>query len=384
MKVMIAHNRYQQSGGEDSVVDTEISQLEKSGVEIVRFFVDNDSIINVRSKTAAALQVRHNVNAVQKINQLLDASQPDLVHFHNTFPTMSPASIEAVIKREIPVVQTLHNYRVMCANAQFLRNGRPCTACVSGSRMNGIINKCYRDSTFGSIAATISGSATKKIYESNPSLYTIVALTEFFKKILIKAGFEPNRILIKGNSTADIGASKEKRNGRLLYVGRLSDEKGVNLLLDISQKLNTEIDIVGDGPLAPIFEGQVKNIRMHGWLPREQVYPIMKSSSALLVPSKWYEGFPVVILEAFSAATPVIASEIGSLPDIVKHEVTGFIVGPSDELGWIHYANMVSESRISSELGANARNAYLANYSPEINSRKLIDIYEGAIARANI
>ncbi|WP_426042977.1 glycosyltransferase family 4 protein [Brevundimonas sp. TWP2-3-4b1] len=384
MKILIAHNRYQQRGGEDAVADFEANALRDRGHIVERLTVDNDNIDRLSRKILASARSLHNPQSIRLIRALLEDFRPDVVHFHNTFPTLSPGAVESVLSAKVPVVQTVHNYRLVCANAQLFRNDAPCNLCISSTKIEGVINGCYKSSSIGSVVSSISAQRLKALYNAKTFLYTLVCLNTFSRDILIQDGFRGDGIVIKGNSVPDPGLSSSVRSQRAVFVGRLTSEKGVDLLMRIADRLNGMIDVVGDGPArSRLAELASSRLKLHGWLPSQEVLQLIKSASVLLTPSKWYEGFPIVIAEALACGTPVLASSLGGLPELVEGSGAGWCVPPDLDEEWIRSINTFLENpALVREFGLRGRLAYDTSHSPQSNIDRLIEIYSDAVLTA--
>jgi glycosyltransferase involved in cell wall biosynthesis len=377
MRILIAHNTYQWRGGEDIVFEQESAMLEANGFAVRRFKVDNDHIRGLAGKLAAARSVIANKALVAALCAEIDAFRPDLVHFHNFFPTLSPAAVQAVARRGIPAVVTLHNYRLICAGGLLMRDCRPCEDCISHSRLPGVRHGCYRDSQIGS--ALVAGMAIyfRRLLDRHPHEITLLALTAFAKSRFVAAGFAPERIMVRGNVIADPGAGQDERERRVVYVGRLSVEKGVDTLLNAVRGLDCTVEIIGDGPERARLEAIAgDNVVFLGQQPTPVVMERVKAARLLAVPSRWYEGFPVVVLEAMAAGTPVLASRIGSLAEIVQHERTGLLLPPNDTAAWRDaLMDLLCAKARARGFGEQGRARFLEKHSTRTGIESLSEIY---------
>lgn len=381
MRVLVAHNTYQQRGGEDVVFEQESSALAMAGVDVRRFLVRNDHIRGLAGRLAAGRTVISNRKPIADLIAAVEAFKPDLVHIHNFFPTLSPASIEAVVQRNIPVVQTLHNYRLICSGAALLRDGRPCEECVGNSKLPGIIHGCYRRSRIGSGLVSVIGPYLKRLLTKYPHALTLVALTEFAKSRFVADGFPAERIAVRGNAIADPGCGLLERERRIVYVGRLSPEKGVDTLLAAAGGVEAVVEIIGEGPNRKRLEATAPpNVIFRGQLARNQVFERIKSAAALVVPSRWYEGFPMVVLEAMGTGTPTLASRLGSLSEILADGKTGLLFPPDDKQALrAGLSRLLADPDLGKRLGMDARNHFLARYSEEKGLEALKDIYKRSL-----
>jgi glycosyltransferase involved in cell wall biosynthesis len=311
MRILLAHNEYQQRGGEDSVFEQEANLLSGSGHEVSKFVVSNDQIEGVRSKVETALNVLENRRVVEEFADQVSAFRPEVVHFHNFFPRLTPGAVRNVIERKIPALQTLHNFRHVCANGMFLRRGSVCQLCLNKPmRLPALIHRCYRHSSLATFAVTRVGHRFRQLFDSYPSHLTLVALTAFAREQMIADGYSPERILIKPNSVTDPGLGAEARERRVLFVGRLSPEKGADFLIELARSIDATFEIIGDGPeIERLRAVASNNVLFRGWLNHHDVIERIKSAAVIAVPSRWFEGFPMIVLEAFSAGTLPVSPE---------------------------------------------------------------------------
>lgn len=390
IKVILVHNFYQQSGGEDKVVEKEKKLLEDRGIETDIYSVTNDVISEMSSvqKAALAIQTTWSITQYRKFRNYLIRNKPDVVHFHNFFPLISPSAYYACHSLNIPVVQTLHNYRLLCPAATFLRKNEICEKCLNGSILNSVKNGCYRDSVIQTLPVAAMIKFNKFIRTWNRKVDRYIALTEFAKKKFIEGGIPGSKIVVKPNFIAQkekMPKINEKEN-YILFVGRISKEKGVDILLSAWEKTldkkGNKLLIIGDGPEKKLLEEQYnqhKDIEFLGKLDEDQVLTFMKKAKYLVVPSIWYEGFPMTIIEAFSVGTPVISSNIGSLQEVVVHGKNGFHFNYGDSKALKECLEMALKFNDYQDLIQNTFNIYLNNYTPDINFKMLMNIYNNVM-----
>lgn len=388
MKILSVHNYYQQSGGEDQVFSAESALLQEHGHHVVHYSVHNDQIKSMNSSTLTKATL-WNSSTHRELRDLVRREQPQIAHLHNTFPLISPAAYYAARAEGVPVVQTLHNYRLLCSNAQFFRNGLPCEDCLGKTPpWPGVVHACYRDSraASGVVAAMLTAHRALRTWTEMVDMY--VALTEFQRQKFIQGGIPEEKIKVKSNFVrSDLGAG-EGSGGYLLFVGRLAKEKGVETLLAAWEQLGgrAPLKIIGDGPLAGEVAGATEAFEGVEWLgrqPAERVRAFMKSARALVFPSVWYEGFPMVIAEAYAAGLPVIASDLGSMSSLVEHGRTGLHFRPGDleDLAKKIERALKHPSQLAM-MREEARAEFEAKYTAEQNYRMLMEIYELAISGA--
>ncbi len=387
MKILLVHNTYQQRGGEDSVFEAEIKLLSEKGHTIEKMVFDNHSIESVCDKFLTGIGTIYNSRSGKKIVELIQHFSPDVIHVHNFFPLVSPAVFYVAKRKQIPIVITLHNYRLICANGLLLRKEQVCEDCTNKILpLDGILHKCYRDSFFQSAAVTLMSSVHKLSGTWKNYIDCYIALTKFAKEKFIDSALKlvPEKVVVKPNFVSDPGEYKGEREDYFLFVGRLSEEKGIRILLDAFKEGKLKLKIIGDGPLKKMvkdFSLQHPNIEFLGFREKSYVINTMEKSMALIFPSLWYEGFPVTIAEAMATGTPVISSNIGSQGEIIADNFNGllFQCGNLKDLNEkisFFYSNVAHLKH----LYLNARNSYLENYNPDKNYETLMNIYKHVIA----
>lgn len=378
-RVLIVHNEYQFHGGEDSVVAQEIGALERAGCEVRLFTLSNKSIVTPIDRLRAAFQSVNSPKNIGLVLKEITVFRPDVVHVHNYFPLISPMVHVAVRKTGTPTIQTLHNYRIICANAMLTRNGAPCEVCVGGSAYNAVLHRCYRDSRLGSLAVARSIQHHKQIGTWANDVDRFIALTEFERGRFIAAGLPGDRIAVKANGLADPGPVRPGEREGLLFVGRLTSEKGIETLIAAAKLAGRRVTVVGTGPLADQVAAS-PDLDYRGQVTPAQVRAAMSEARALIVPSLWYEGLPMVVVEAFAMGLPVIASRIGSLAEIVSDEVTGLHAAPGDAADLARAMTRILTDRASSErMSRAARSQYESCWSETVTTNQLLQIYADAM-----
>lgn len=385
LKILIAHNYYQQAGGEDNVVAAEKSLLEAHDHHVNLWSVDNkDLAAGLLGKVRAALSASYSMESLEITKQLLRDFQPDVVHVHNFFPQISPSIFDACLEANVPVVQTLHNYRLICPGAFLMRDGHICEQCIKGSPYQAALYGCYRGSKAGSLVVAHMVARHRQADTWRNKVTRFIALTDFAKSKFVEAGFPADKISVKPNFVAQSAPaqafSNAPRSSFALFVGRLSAEKGIDVLSQAWRALSAfgELKAAGDGPLAPSLADQ-PGIELLGRQSAEQIKSLMAEARFLVLPSVWYEGFPMVLVEAFACGLPVLASRLGSMCDIVDEGVTGLFFRPGDSADLIEKARWLFEHPEECErMSRNAREKYLSSYTAVINYRQLLGIYEDA------
>jgi glycosyltransferase involved in cell wall biosynthesis len=384
MRVLVAHNFYQRPGGEDGVFRRESQLLEQHGHEVEYYIAHNDEIksYGIASFASLASKTIWNRETVRSVRALMQRSRPDVLHVHNTFPLISPAIYEAAHLEGVPVVQTLHNYRLMCPEGAFRRRGKVCEDCVDTSTFwPGVVHGCYHDSRAqsGVVAAMLATHRLLGTWRHKVSRY--IALSQFAKDKFVEGGFLPEQIVIKPNFCDYRGGVSASRGSHVLFVGRLSAEKGLTTLLGAVARMSDPplLRVAGDGPLMRSEEGP--RIDWLGHRSTPEVVDLMSRAAVMVVPSVCYEGgTPLTLLEAFATGTPVIASAIGTLGEVISDGETGLLVPPGDSAALaerLHWALHHPEEMRA--IGLRGREEFECKYTPERNHQALMEIYRGVM-----
>ena len=388
-RILVLHNLYQQAGGEDVQMRAEVELLRQAGHTVRLELVDNDSISGLRAKLETFLTAPYNPVRYDYIVELIREFRPDVVHIHNFFPLFTPAVHEGARAAGVAVVQTLQNYRLFCAGAFFLREGRVCEKCLHGDRYWGVVHRCYRNSLPGSVAVVRMQNRAFS-HHTWEGVDRFIALTEFARAKCVEAGLSADRIAVKPNTLPlDWQAPGEISDtpNRALYVGRLSREKRVDVLLDAWRQLpDIPLTVVGSGPEEAALKASAPaGVRFMGALQPQGVRAHMQEAACLIMPSRWYEGLPLTAIEAFSLGLPVICSRIGSLAEIVEHEGNGwhFETNNATELA-VRVRNCFSHPDLLVKAGHEARASFHRHYSGARNLEMLTGIYQQAIASAKL
>lgn len=381
MKLLLAHNHYQNSGGEDQVFRLEAALLRKHGHDVI-LFEDNNVRISSMSPIVAAINTIWSRASYDAIRRTIQSSRPDIAHFHNTFLMISPAAYYACRDEGVPVVQTLHNFRLLCPAATLYRDGMVCEEC-SGKffALPGVTHACYRNSKIYTAGSASMVTAHKIMGTWKKLVNVYIALTDFARQKFVEGGLPVSRIVVKPNFVAPDPGMGNDSGGFALYVGRLSDEKGILTMLKAWKNVPFLLKIAGDGPLRDnvlnLIAGELSNrVEYLGPVSHDQVISLMKNACFLIFPSEWYEGFPMVLAEAFACGLPVISSALGGMKEIVEDKVTGmlFAYGNADDLaGKVLWAIRHPFELVQMRL--NARNIYLQKYSEESAYENILEVY---------
>jgi glycosyltransferase involved in cell wall biosynthesis len=388
-KILLAHNYYQQSGGEDIAFAAEGKLLRENGHDIFEYIEYNDRI-RTMSGFDVALNTLWSRYSYQKISILLAKEKPDVVHFHNTFPLISPAAYYACYDNNIPVVQSLHNFRILCPAATLYRDGHICEDCLGRSIVwPSILHGCYHGSHAQTSVIATMLSIHNLIGTWNNKVDIYIAGTEFMRQKFIQGGLPGEKIVVKPNYVTPNDGQKGNNNDFALFVGRLVTEKGVQTLLESWKSLRVPLKIVGNGPLQDLVIDFIKNnyslpVEYLGKLERKTVQNLLYQARFLVFPSEWYEAFPMIIIDAFLSGVPIIASRLGAAEKIIRDGFSGLHFEPGNpadlaakvQWAWEHPDAMA-------EMGHNARKEYELKYTAERNYDMLMDIYRMAIEHAN-
>jgi glycosyltransferase involved in cell wall biosynthesis len=394
LKILVAHNFYQQPGGEDAVCASEMRLLREAGHEVIEFIRYNDEIqdYSLLERVRLAWRTSWSGRAYRDLQDILARESPNVAHFHNTFPLISPSAYYACSAANVPVVQTLHNYRLLCPNGNLFREGRICEECVSHSLLRSIVHGCYHDSRLPSavVAGMLTVHGLLNTWAEQIALFLVC--TEFARRKFVDAGFDEKHIRVKPNFIAPDPGAIFRRGTTALYVGRLSQEKGPQLLPPAWSKLDEAIplEIVGEGPLHTSLEADctrrgLQSVQFTGWLNAQAAVERLQAARFLVVPSVCYEGFPMVIAGAYACGVPVIAAGHGSLAEIVRDGSTGlhFAPGNADDLAakvdwaWRHPQEM-------EVMGRCARKEFETKYSARAALSSLQSAYASVIGDRDI
>jgi glycosyltransferase involved in cell wall biosynthesis len=384
-RVLLVHNRYRQPGGEDAVFAAEAALLRAAGHEVVEFTDDNARARDWSGARLAAATIWSR-EATRRLRELLARERPDVAHFHNTFQLISPAAYRACRAARVPVVQTLHNYRLLCPAATCYRAGRACEDCVGRAPWPAIRHGCYRDSRAASAAVAAMLVVHRLLGTFADGVDVYVALSEFARARYVAGGLPARRIELKPNFVAPDPGAGPGGGGYALFVGRLAPEKGIATLLAAWRRIGTRLPlrIAGDGPLAPQVREAAASGSSVDWLGQRtgaEVIALMQRAELLVLPSEWYENLPVTLIEAFACGLPVVASRIGALATLVPEGRAGRLFAPGDPAALADAAlALVARPAELARLRAGARAEYLARYTAEANYRRLREIYARALA----
>jgi glycosyltransferase involved in cell wall biosynthesis len=378
MRLLLTHNHYQRPGGEDQVFADETALLEEKGHKVVRYEEHNGRIGS--GGIGAGVNTVWDTGSFRRLRKVMRSTQFDVAHFHNTFPLVSPAGYYAAHRPGLAVVQTLHNFRLICPGATLFRDGKVCEECIDrGSFVPAIVHSCYRQSRPATVAVTAMLATHRAAGTWDRMVDVYIALSDFARGRLVAGGLPEERVVVKPNFVSPDPGQGDGHGGYALYVGRLSEEKGVRVLARAWHLLDgIPLLVAGDGPLSGME--WPKNVECLGREPRERVLALMQSANVLIFPSTWYECAPMTILEAFACGLPVIGSDLGSTAELIDDHRTGLLFRPSDAEDLARQVRWAfSHPEEIRAMRAAARQEYLTKYTAELNHKALLGIYEMAI-----
>lgn len=389
LRILMLHNRYQYSGGEDISTLQEVGILKKKGHFICLAERTNESIrdFSIAQKLSLFFSSAWDAQSAKWVqSELRHLSPVDLLHVQNFFPLFSPAVHQAAKALDVPTIQHLRNFRLGCLNAYLFRQGTVCEACVGHNPWRGVWHRCYRQSLSASLSMwqMVTVNRIKRTWTQDVDAF--IAPSQFAARKLAEIGIPENRLHVKANFLAD---PLDKRQAlplpetpTFLYLGRLSPEKGILPLLKAWQQLKQpdwQLMLVGDGPQKTELEQfcqehQLMGVSFLGYRPA--VVELIQRATAVLVPSLWYETFGRVVVEAFACGRPALVSDLGALTELVNDGETGFKVKPGSVSDWREKLRWCADHRGKLEqMGQIARRVYLKKYTPETNYQCLIGIY---------
>lgn len=386
MRILILHNHYQQPGGEDRVVEAEADWLASAGHEVT-LFVRHNSELAMGSGLSNFANALWNRSISKDLRHVIRETAPDVAHVHNVFSVLSPAVYHVLRQAGIPVVQTLHNFRLACPSARLLRNGRACVLC-RGQRVAwpAVRYRCYQSRLSSSVAlvAVLALHRFLRTWVRGIDLY--LAPSNYVRNQLIPAGLPPERVVVKPHGVVDPGPSSGPGEGYALFIGRLEAEKGIRELLAAWRLLpGYPLRVVGDGPLeaevqSNLSDPAMRHVSFLGRLPREATDLHLKKAAFLVIPSLGPESFGLTAVEAFSHGIPALAAGAGALPEIVRDGVNGLVADPCDTARFaVQAKRLFDEPILRDRLGCQARADYLGTYTPDRCGKALLAAYMLAI-----
>jgi glycosyltransferase involved in cell wall biosynthesis len=384
MKILIIHNHYLEKGGEDEVVNAETKLLTERGHKVILYEKSNEHIRSMpffKKLFFFLRELNFSRTTYKEVKEIIKREKPDIAHIHNIFICVTPSVYFALKEENVPIVQSLHNYRFFCIKGTFFDQGAVCEKCKGRQFFNAVIRKCWRNSF---LLSFLSAKILEKGEFFLKKIDSFIVTSEFSRDKFIELGFDKERIHLKVNFLT-IEPEESNRDGNYaLFLGRLVDYKGIETLIKafkISSPFN--LKIVGDGPLkkeVQDFASSHANVEWLGKIGRDSVLEAIKNSSFVIFPSECYENMPVVIMESFVFSKPVLASKLGAVKDFVINGVNGILFEPGNEkdlAAKISYLFSHNKERI--EMGKNANRFYRERFDKEKNYQDLMDIYTKTI-----
>tara|TARA_R110000796_G_scaffold118864_1_gene232707 strand:- start:63192 stop:64346 length:1155 start_codon:yes stop_codon:yes gene_type:complete len=379
MKVLQVHNIYQGKTGEETVVEEEKKILERHGHTVIQYIKDNSDLDRYSSlDKLRLLGFLHSSKSIGKeLGEFIEREKPDVCHVHNTFPLITPIVYEICKSKNLPVVQTLHNYKMVCTNSLLFRNGEVCEACLNKSLYNSIKFKCYRDSYLATAAQAHVIQHHRNIGTWDNLIDRYVCLTEFQKEKVF-GGSLRGKVVVKPNFLAENNLETVRENF-FLFVGRLNDSKGLQDLLYLFRRnSHSNFVLIGKSDNPEIFS-EFKNVKHLGERNRDVVLENMRKCKAVIFPSKYYEGMPMVILEAFSLKKPVISRNRGAMASMINDKINGLKYELESEL--ITAVDLMeNKPELVNQLGEQAYKDYKAKYTEEKGYENLINLYSEVLS----
>jgi glycosyltransferase involved in cell wall biosynthesis len=380
MRVLLIHNFYQKAGGEDVVFQAEGELLEKYGNQISRLAFDNKSLRSVMDVLSFGVNLFYNYQSAKILNERILAFKPDIIHVHNFFPIASPSIFYEANKHNIPIVMTLHNYRLICPSGILYHNHKIYEKSVHKIfPWDAIWKGVYRKSSLQTAAVVMMTGIHKLLNTWNTKVDAFITLSEFSRQLFVNSSLKvsQDKFFLKPNFTFDRGFDSNKEN-YFLFVGRLVPEKGIMTILKAFSQTQYHLKIIGAGDLEPeVIEATKKyeNIEFLGFQKNSEVLEITKKAKGLIFASSWYETFGLTVIEAFSAATPVIIANMGGHGQLVQHEYNGLHFEPDNAEDLLVQLQKLDDKNFVDVLATNARRTFLEKFTPEKNYELLMSIY---------
>lgn len=380
MKVLVVHNHYKLAGGEDIVFANETALLRRNGHTVIEFTLHND-VMDTMGKGAAALNTIWSRRSYAQLKAVIDAEKPDIAHFHNWFMAISPSGYYACRDSGVPVVQTLHNYRLMCPAAIFYRDGHICEECLGKfAPLPAIQHNCYRDSK--SASAVVAGMLTFHKLRGTWSRMVdrYIVLTEFARQKFIEGGFNADQLTVKPNFLVNDPGQSHTRADYYVFMGRWTQEKGVLTVLEAWRQLGDQappLKLLGEGPLDETVRAlavQNPRIEIIGKRTHAGAVAILQNAVAMIQPSEWYEGMPMTIVESLACGVPVIASNVGASGALIEHGRNGLHFAPGDANSLAQAIQHMQACDVEA-MSLQARTDFETHYTAEVNYRMMMEIY---------
>jgi glycosyltransferase involved in cell wall biosynthesis len=392
MKILLVHNRYRSAApsGENRVVDQEGEALEALGHEVVRFGRSSDEIEqwSVAKKATLPARTVWSRETVRDLGAMLRDQRPAVVHVHNTFPLLSASVLYACRDAGIPVVATIHNYKLTCANGTFFRDGSVCHDCAQGQPFPALVHRCYRESRAATVPVALAMSVHRQAWRSLVSAYAFISASQ--RDLLRGLRLAPERVFVRHNLIPHRERPRVVPTPTVIYAGRLDEAKGVRLLmagwdcyLSTSGEQGLNLVIAGGGPLGDEMAAWASarpSVEMVGIVSGDRCAQLISHARAVLLPSAWEETFGLVAVEAMAAGVPPIATSHGSFTELITPGVDGVLFSPGDPAALAHaIADVDSNPERYEAYGDQARKTYEERFDPQRSIEELLGIYRFAI-----
>ena len=392
MRILLVHNRYRSAApsGENRVVDQEGEALAALGHEVIRFGRSSDEIEQWSLAKKASLQARTiwSREAFRELKAALREHRPDVVHVHNTFPLLSAAVLYACRDARIPVVATIHNYKLACANGTFFRDGAVCHDCAHALPVPAVLHGCYRESPVTTAPVALAMGLHRQAWKSLVSAYILISRSQ--RDLLSGVGLPPDRAFVRYNLIPHRDRPRTVRTPMVVYAGRLDEAKGVRLLmagwdryLGKSGEPGLKLAIAGGGPLGDQvaeWASTRPSVEMKGTLDSDQCAELISGARAVLLPSAWEETFGLVAVESMAVGVPPIATGHGSFTELITPGVDGVLFSPGDpDALALAIADVETNSEQYEVYGERARKTYADRFDPQHSIAELLEIYRFAI-----
>ena len=392
LRIVTVFNRYALRGGEEEVFEAEAEMLSSRGCQVNAISIKTVPPEGMFTKAAVGLEAIWSADWHGRISELLSKDRPDVVHVHNSFPLISPSIYYACQQAEVPVVQTLHNYRLLCPGSLFFRNGKVCEDCLDGGLHQGVRHGCYRGSKAQTAAVALMLGVHRTLDTWNQKIDAYIALTEFARTKFVEGGLRAERIAVKSNFLHVDPGPREGNSEGAIFVGHLGKQKGLLTLLEAWRRVPRDfpLRIIGEGPLLAELQARKRDwaldaVSIEGRRSRSESIAAIRGAQFLIFPSEWYECFPLTLIEAFACGVPVIASRLGAMEEIVQSGRTGLLFRSGDHLDladkvlWAHAHPEETDS-----MSRVCRQEFLAKYTAERNFDRLMEIYKAVMERKEV
>jgi glycosyltransferase involved in cell wall biosynthesis len=393
IKILIIHNYYQQPGGERVAVEAQVSLLRERGHSVVLYTKDNKALeqYNLLHKAALFPHAFFSWESYRQIQALVRKQRPNVAHVHNVFPLISPAVYRALKDARVPIVQTVHNFRFLCSNGLFYTRGHLCERCKYGNTFHAVRWRCYRNSySLSALYAFTIG--LHRLWGTFQMVDCFIALTKFTAQKLVESGLTTrDKVSVLGDFLPDSlpnSGSFERREPYVVYLGRLSLEKGVDVLIEAVSELPLNLKVLGCGPQAEALQALTRQLESHhveflGYIAGNKKWDLLRQAMATVVPSVCYETFSLAVLESLVVGTPVVASNLGSLPYVIEDGKSGLLFRPGDSLDLRQkMAWLAANPEKALAMGQYGRGIVEQRYTSQAHYKQLVSIYSQLLSRS--